>query len=71
MHISRTGGSEYETMSPEGVARDATCRLSDLKPPAAVKIDADSTLDFSMWAMGTSMEPATDSLTGEVTSLVL
>lgn len=46
--------------SPEGIARDATSRLPDGEATAAVKIDADSTLDFSVWAMGSSMEADTN-----------
>ena len=49
--------------SPEGVATDATCYLRGIDQTGAVRIDADSTLDFSVWAMGTAAE-ATKNLPG-------
>lgn len=49
--------------SPEGVAMDATCCLQGMDQTGAVRIDADSTLDFSVWAMGTAAE-ATGNLPG-------
>ncbi len=54
--------------SPEGIATEATCYLQGVDQTGAVRIDADSTLDFSMWAMGTAAD-ATDNLTGRTSPL--
>lgn len=56
-------GTASRKGSPEGVATEATLYLPRASPTAAVRIDADSTLDFSVWAMGTSAE-ATGHLSG-------
>ena len=58
---------------PEGLIGEATCVLptQPLQVPSdeQVLIDADSTLAFSAWAMGSAANPATDVLPCEFSHL--
>ena len=48
----------WNVSSPEGVAAEATQVLPQVEHTAQVRIDANSTLDFSNWAMGASGDVA-------------